>query len=286
MAQAPTLDVRFFAPPARFAGCVATVYRVQISLPPGEMVTDLLLPEWANLRFVSDCPQRLGSLGGVSLGEHGYFASGPSSRARSFSIDTARLWGIGLLPLGWATFMRAPASEFADTVLDGSTHPAFAHFAPLASALEAAEADDEAEFVTICQALDKLARPPRDEARIRAVQTAMADPFLVQVADCAAAAGLSVRTLERVCRQSFGFSPNVLLRRQRLVRTLAAFVVEKGKRWNEHLDRHYHDQSHFVREFHHFMGMSPTEYMALDHPIVASFMENRHRNWGRPVRPD
>lgn len=286
MATPSALDVRFFAPPEGYADCISTIYRVDVSLPPEEMVSDLLLPEWANIRFVKDCPRREGSLGGVGLGARGFLASGPSSRGREFSMDTARLWGVGLLPLGWATFMRVPASDLADTVVDGSVHADFAHFKPLADKLSEVTSSDETEFALICEGLAGLARPPRDQARIRAVQTAMADPFLVHIPDFAAAAGLSVRTLERVCKRAFGFSPNVILRRQRLVRTLAAFVVEKGARWNESIDRHYHDQSHFVREFHHFMGMSPTEYTAIDHPITMSFMANRQRNWGHPVRPE
>lgn len=284
MASRSPVDVRFFAPPERHAESISTIYRVEVTLPEGAIVSDLLLPEWGNLRFIKNCPVRLGNLKGLRLADGGFYACGPSSRASSFSIDSARLWGIGLLPMGWATFVRAPAHEFADRVVDGSTDPAFAHFAPLAAALAAETDDDDAELRLVHDWLDKLARPPRDEARIRTVQATMADPMLVQVTECAAAAGLSVRTLERVCRQTIGFSPNVMLRRQRLVRTLAAFVVEKGKRWNENMDRHYHDQSHFVREFHHFMGMSPTDYMALDHPIIASFMENRHRTWGAPAR--
>lgn len=284
MSDRTALDVKFFPAPEPFADCIATIYRLEIDLPPGETVSDGLLPAWGNLRFVSHSEERRGDIASNPLGAGGFFATGPTSRILPFTIGSARLWGVGLLPLGWATFVRAPAGEFVNRALDGATHPAFAHFAPFAAALEAAPADDWGEYRLLCDAFAENAQAPREEARILAVQRAMTDPYLVQIPDFASRAGVSVRTLERICLKYFGFSPNVILRRQRLVRSLASFINEGDARWSETIDRHYHDQSHFVREFHHFLGMSPSEYAAQDHPIMHAFMQNRQKVWGDPVR--
>lgn len=284
MSEQPALDLKFFPVPEQFADCITAIYRIDLDLPSDQVLTDLLLPEWSNLRFVSHSVERKGDLDGQPLDAGGFFATGPTSRPISFSIGKSRLWGFGLLPLGWANFVRSPASDLVNLATDGSRHPAFSHFAPFAAALEQAEPDDWLEYRLLCDCLMEQAMPPRDEERIRAVQEAMVDPYLVQIPDFAERAGVSVRTLERVCLKSFGFSPNVVLRRQRLVRSLASFMVEGEARWSETIDRHYHDQPHFVREFHHFMGMSPTEYAAQDHPIMRAFMENRQEVWGTPVR--
>ncbi|WP_284123755.1 helix-turn-helix domain-containing protein [Parerythrobacter aestuarii] len=284
MSDQPALDLKFFPVPDQFVDCITTIYRLEVDLPSDDVLTDLLLPEWSNLRFLSHSARRQGHLDGQPLGEGGFFATGPTNRPISFSIGKSRLWGFGLLPLGWASFVRAPASTLVNLATDGSTHPAFRHFAPIAAALEEAAIDDWSEYRLLCDGLSEQFRPPRDEERIRAVQVAMVDPYLLQIPDFAERAGVSVRTLERVCLKSFGFSPNVVLRRQRLVRSLASFMVEDEARWSETIDRHYHDQPHFVREFHHFMGMSPTEYAAQDHPIMRAFMANRQKVWGTPVR--
>jgi hypothetical protein len=61
-----------------------------------------------------------------------------------FAVGPTRLWGIGLLPLGWAKFVRGEAAEFANTVADGNTHAAFASFSPLAATLFGEEPDIEA----------------------------------------------------------------------------------------------------------------------------------------------
>ncbi len=286
MSDRAVLDLKFFPAPEQFADCITAIYRIEVHLPRGEVVSDWLLPEWGNLRFVSHSEERQGHLAEQPLGPGGFYATGPTSRTLRFSIGRARLWGFGLLPLGWAQFVRAPASALVNHALDGAGHPAFAHFARFAARLEAAPAEDWGEYRLLCEALAELARPPREEGRIRAVQQAMTDPYLLHIPDFAERAGVSVRTLERVCLKYFGFSPNVILRRQRLVRSLAAFINEGSARWSEMIDRHYHDQSHFVREFHHFMGMSPSEYAGLEHPIMRAFMANRQQVWGSPARPD
>ena len=50
------------------------------------------------------------------------------------------------------------------------------------------------------------------------------------------------------------------------------------------MDGEYHDQAQFTREFSEFMTMTPSKYAALEHPILASFMEARARIWGSPAQ--
>lgn len=64
------------------------------------------------------------------------------------------------------------------------------------------------------------------------------------------------------------------------MRSFTNFMVNDAIRWIEAIDEHYHDQAQFTREFREFMTMNPSEYAALDHPILASFMEARARVWG------
>jgi hypothetical protein len=61
-------------------------------------------------------------------------------RARfRFEVGTCRIWGIGLMPLGWAKFVPAPAAYLADAVVDGHEHEVFAPFPPLADTLFGAQ---------------------------------------------------------------------------------------------------------------------------------------------------
>jgi AraC-like DNA-binding protein len=278
------IDLKFFPVPNRWSAHLSSIYRLEVNLPAGEIVSDLLLPEWGNVRFLDKSGRSTGSLAGVSLEDGGFLATGPSTRAMPFSIGACRLWGFGLLPLGWATFVRAPAKSLVNKAFDGAAHPAHAHFTTLSRLLDDPDVDDWKQYRSVCDWLNKHAKNPRDEVRVLAMQNAIMDRFMIQIPDFAERAGVSVRTLERLSLKYFGFSPNVVLRRQRLVRSLTSFMIDGGGNWTDAIDRHYHDQPHFVREFHHFIGLSPSEYAAMSHPITDAFMENRLRVWGAPAR--
>ena len=157
----------------------------------------------------------------------------------------------------------------------------FAHFAPLADLLCDPESDIETQYDALVAALAKAMRPSRDEPRIARVHAALVNGDHASVHELASACAMSIRTLERVCTRYFGFSPKLLMRRQRFMRSLATFMLQRGGRpWTEAMDAHYHDQAQFTREFRDFMTMNPSEYAALDHPILTSFMEARAKAWG------
>jgi AraC-like DNA-binding protein len=43
------------------------------------------------------------------------------------------------------------------------------------------------------------------------------------------------------------------------------------------MDSLYHDQAQFVRDFKQFMGITQSQYAALDKPIMAAVMRERDR---------
>jgi AraC-like DNA-binding protein len=195
------------------------------------------------------------------------------------------MWGVGLLPLGWAKFVRAAAGEFADALLDGWSNEAFASFAPLAASLYGSEPDPEAELARIAaHFLAYPLAPLPDEQRILAIHAALIDPEVATVAELVNRAGVGQRTVERLCHRAFGFTPKLLLRRQRFMRSLTQYLMDPSLKWVEALDSHYHDQAQFVRDFKEFMGMSPRQYAALEHPIIGAVMHERALFAGRAVQ--
>ncbi|MEE4154433.1 MAG: helix-turn-helix domain-containing protein [Erythrobacter sp.] len=281
---------RFHAPPVEFAGCFTSFYHLSLEFEGvgtgGEaepVVADLLQPEWANMRFFCGSLPRA-ALGGVLLEGARFVATGPSSRPCRFELGAARMWGIGLLPVGWARFIAADAYALANTVLDGSRHAAFARFDAMSEALCDPALDEAAQLAVIVEHLAQAMRPHRDEPKIARVHTALVDTECHTVCDLADRAGMSIRTLERICRRYFGFTPKLLMRRQRFMRSLTSFMLERSRgsdlHWTDAMDEAYHDQAQFTREFAEFMTMLPTEYAALEHPILASFIEARARVWG------
>ena len=49
-------------------------------------------------------------------------------------------------------------------------------------------------------------------------------------------------------------------------------------KWAGAMDVSYHDQAQFVRDFHEFMGMTPSEYRQLAKPLGGPVMRERTRH--------
>lgn len=281
---AQNLRARFFAPPAQLAGCFTSFYLLEVDLAGGKHVEDYLHPEWANLRFFFGGSPETWRVDGSVLTGTPFSATGPSSGPTRFRLPATRMWGIGMLPLGWARFMDVPAKSLADTVSDGLTHPAFAAFAPLYEQLLHSDPAAEAQARLIAEFFLARDRSVRSGPQIAAVHEALVDPEIHSAAGLAARVNLTQRTLERLCARYFGFAPQHLIRRQRMMRTLSAFMLADRGNWSQVIDLNYTDHAHFTHEFQAFMHMSPSEYAALDHPILAAFMAERARVMGSPVQ--
>lgn len=277
------LRIRFFLPSPELAPYVTTYYYTEAGQADG-VIEDYLHPEWANVRLVAR-GGIFGSIGGTDMGPiPDFVATGPTSVASRFGLQSGRYWGIGLLPAGWARFVDAPANQRADAYSDIDADPAFAAFRPLRGII-AGESDVASEASAIDRHMKSLlARPAVGDARVLALHRALLDREIETVAALAAAIGLSPRSLERLANQVFGFPPKLLLRRQRFLRCLAQFMLDPSLKWLNTLDWHYHDQAHFTRDFRRFMTMSPREYGKLDHPVLRAAAVARSQVAGEAVQ--
>lgn len=280
------ITIRFALPSVGLRPYVTTYYRTEVVASPSEPVLeDLLHPEWPNLRFMG-AGWAQSAIGNAPLAPSPAFCvTGPTSKPARFRIGSGCSWGIGLMPLGWACLIDAPAHEYADSVVDGDADPAFAAFRPLAAALAAGDGDFAADLAMIEAQMAILTPKETPTARaITALNTALVDPEISTVADLAARVGMNVRSLERLSKRAFGFTPKLLLRRQRFLRSLAQFMLDPSLNWLSTLDYQYHDQAHFVRDFKRFMGMSPSAYARLDKPLLVAAARARMAIAGEAVQ--
>ncbi|MHA7820421.1 MAG: helix-turn-helix domain-containing protein [Erythrobacter sp.] len=280
------ITIRFALPGAELRPYVTTYYYTEVVASPSEpMIEDYLHPEWANLRFI-DRGLAQSAISDAPLENVPCFAAtGPTSRATRFRVSSGRSWGIGLMPLGWANLVTAPASDYADRVADGSRDKAFAAFQPLEQALGASGGDFAEELAIIEDHMAALVPVDcRDGDAITRVNNALVDPDIATVGVLAERVGMNVRSLERLSKRVFGFTPKLLLRRQRFLRSLSQFMLDPSLKWLSTLDSHYHDQAHFVRDFKRFMGMSPSSYAKLDKPILVAAARARMAIAGEAVQ--
>jgi AraC-like DNA-binding protein len=282
-----SVHVRFALPAEPLRPYVTTYYRTDVICSPHTpWVEDWLHPEWANLRFLGH-GRAHGAVGQGELRPGPAFAvNGPTSRAVRFRLSSGSSWGIGLLPLGWARLFSRPASDYADRSIDGTADPVFAAFVPLAEVLARGDGDFETQRALIESHLARIfaAAPPVAEAPILALNAALVDQDVQTVTDLAERLGTTVRSVERLSRRAFGFPPKLLLRRQRFLRSLARFMLDPSRTWIGSLDCNYHDQSHFVRDFRRFMGMSPSAYAKADKPLLVAAARARMAVAGQAVQ--
>jgi AraC-like DNA-binding protein len=97
----------------------------------------------------------------------------------------------------------------------------------------------------------------------RAVDAARADPSLSRARELAEQVGVSVRTLERICRRYVGVGPKWVLRRYRVHEACERIAAGGAPSWSSlALELGYCDQAHFIRDFRSQVGRTPVEYAA------------------------
>jgi AraC-like DNA-binding protein len=276
-------SVRFYAPDARLRPYLTAYYYVEF--PPGEPVEDLLMPEWSGVRFALRGAWSA-SVGGPDAPPRSMPVSlfGHTSRTGLIRCETPGLGlGVGILPLGWTEIVRLPAADYVDRMVDAAE--AFGdEAARVFDELAAAEGDQARNAI-----LDRFffrrieGRPPPSETLLKA-HAVLNDPAVGTTEAFAAALGVSVRQAARLSETLFGFPPKLLLRRQRFLRTLGAIRDNLNQPWAEQLDPWYYDQSHFVRDFHDFMGMSPSAYFSSKGVLLAAAGQARARALGQSLQ--
>lgn len=274
----------FIAPDAALLPYVSGYHAYAAGGSAAAPATDWFFPGWANVRFTVDAgPWH------VSFGDSEDFrvpdASlfGPSSRAIRSVASGGVLFGAGLTPLGYASLISRPAQEVADRVIPlpevWSGTGEIQRQLSRAQSLEAIKAIFDAEIA-------RRLTPPRAEtrARVEALHGLLVHEHSVRVEDTAARLGLAIRTLNRVTTDAFGFSPKLLLRRSRFLKSLMAALREPERPLSEVIDSAYFDHSHFIRDSNDFLGMPPQRFLDLVTPLMRQSMTNRSSALGGPVQ--
>ncbi|MBT9473926.1 MAG: helix-turn-helix domain-containing protein [Pseudomonadota bacterium] len=265
--ETSTPSVRFRLPDPALRRFITAYYFVEVPDGPMGAVADLLHPEWANVRFVLGGHWAMELDGTTYDPAPGAALFGPTSVTGTVRGEAGSVLGIGLLPLGWAQFFTEPAAAFADRVT-----PLVQVFGDRAeavyAALNAAGSDDAQVAILDEFFLALAAAGGAPDSLLTRAHDLLIDPAIGSVEALAKALGVSSRHLARLSLRMFGFAPKLLLRRQRFLRTLQELREHPGEGSASLIDAWYYDQSHFVRDFHRFMGMSPSAYFALPHQLL------------------
>jgi len=278
MAQA---TVNFYLPAPGLRHAISTYYVLRIG--GSEEVEDIIHPEWANVRLILSGRWRVQLMERSIESVPAAAISGTLERGVVVRGTPGVVVGVGILPEGWVRLTGQSADGFADR-----WRPLTDAFGDSANDLvpaPGAVADGDELFATLDQYFtDRLAQGATVSPVVRKAHAALISPDTRSVEIWAAALSLSTRQLNRLCLQYFGLLPKRLLRRQRFLRTLAAMRDVEPGAWSGVIDANYVDQPHFIREFHYYLGMSPSAYFARPQPFMRQAGDRRQALLGSPVQ--
>jgi AraC-like DNA-binding protein len=185
------------------------------------------------------------------------------THSKAFAIDAYQphVMGVQFRPGGSFPFFRAPSREFQNVQLSLEDI-----WGPKAQRLhqrlvEAASPKDKFDILERAM----LSVVTRDLEHHPAVALALArfarNPS-ASVAATATQAGVSQKKLIRLFTDEVGFTPKLYLRVTRFQRVLERIAHAPCVDWGDVVERHgYYDQSHFIRDFKEFSGLSPSVYL-------------------------
>jgi len=201
--------------------------------------------------------------GAAAEGLAGAIVAGPRSRYEVIDTECQKLLaGVTLRAEGAALLLGAPVGELTDSdvPLDALWGEAARRWRERVMEARTAEGRLAALESGLTERLPEEG-PPRVVAY--GVEELRRGGESARLAAVAEATGLSQRRFIELFRQHVGMGPKVFQRVQRFQAALRMAHAGRRVSWSElALECGYYDQSHFVRDFREFSGMTPGEYAA------------------------
>ena len=273
---APPIALRYFEPAPDLKPFIASYYLFRVDLP---FMDDVMRADLAQLRFMLSGQGLYGFGTGRSMHTPEVCLLGPTMGATQFAVKgPLHVFGVSILPAGWAALIRDDASGHSD-MADNAADV----LGPLVDdALDAMRNAASPELmVSIANATMRalLARaqdPPFWFTRL--TDTWLTGELSPQVDWLIAESGMSSRQIERLARRIYGAPPKMLARKYRALR--AASLISAQGEWPITWDYAFYDQSHFIREFKQFTGLTPRQFQ-IDPPPVMRLTMGRRRLAGK-----
>ncbi len=274
---------RNYTPSVTMAPYIARHYIFSVDAPDSFELTEHLLSETAFIRvlLLGDWAAELVPGEWSVAGPMVFF--GPNSRPLRVRVRGGfRVVGIAICPAAWSAFFDDPADLYADRMLPlgelwGERSDA------LYRAIAAVERDDAEGDAAIVAAIEAhvsaliaargniAAKVPMQHFELIARNDSTA-----LIRDVADRLGMTERQLERNCRACFGMSPKALLRRSRFLDMATALRGISHPDEQELAALRYYDQSHLIREFRHFITMTPGQFVQTATPLLTAGLELRN----------
>ena len=251
------IGLRYFAPAPDLRRHLSAYYIFRADLP---QVSDVIRADMAQLRFMVSGLGSYGFADGRCIAAPEITLLGPTTAATRFDVaGPVLVFGVGILPAGWAALVEEDASLFADSLVDAVD----VFGGMLEDTLDAMRFDNRgSRMIAMVDAVMRGLLADAVDAPYWF--TTMADRWLTTDASPSVdvlvrEAGVSARQVERLARRIYGAPPKLLARKYRALRCSARIALDHES-WQALCDDgSFYDQSHFIREFKHFVGITPNQ---------------------------
>ncbi len=203
------------------------------------------------------------------------FLLGPTNGAYLLNVEAGtRVFGVGIRPRGWRPLLGFSAAEIADSIYDltdfggrmGRSTIEEIRNAPSLPAMAAAADRFFAHLIAH--------RTARNNTYPVALEQWLADPNDLDLDRLIELMDVSRRQTDRIAKQVFGASPKLLQRKYRALR--AADRIRAGKAlWVAAAGDGFYDQSHFIKEFKSFIGVTPGQFASVEAKWITAVQTKR-----------
>ena len=258
---------------------VARIMSAEVNAPPGTIIRCGMFNDSASLRVLFHGRWGADTADGpasYNLGNEGQaLFFGAHTRTMPITVDGSfRVAGLSLRPGAEHALGGILPSLSMDRIIDfdeivghgrlggrfdvGSSHEAWAdRFEALLR-----------EFVV------RRNPPPPDPVTLAFDRFAFVSPD-AHVSEFLEGYGVTQRTLERIVKRDFGMTPKQVLRRARVLDMASQLLGVAAPEEAEELALRFFDQSHQIREFSHFFGMTPQQLARRPNPLLRITLEGR-----------
>jgi len=235
-----------------------------------------LCAEMGNIRIMLEGGGVLHTPEGASQIVTSAYLIGPTMGAYCMEAYAGtRVFGIGIRPKGWITLCGMSAEEATDRVIDLTS---------FAGGLARSSIDEIRNAMSLADmglAADRFfagliaKKAPRAQSTYpEAVACWLLDSNDQSLDRLLEMMDLSRRQTDRIAKMYFGASPKYLQRKYRALR--AADRIRGGATdWMTAAGGAFYDQSHFIKEFRTFIGVTPGDFLTGQAQLIDEIQEQR-----------
>ena len=273
-AKAPNMvALDYFAPPPELASYFGAMY---LFTADQQLVADHTRADFAQIRFMLTGSGNYLFQDGRATATPSCCLLGPTSAATHFKvIGPLQVIGISVLPLGWAALGVGGAQAIADDLLDLADRcgPQWEEMLRRLRLLESLDVAADMLWGFLADQMQDVTEAER--VFVAATDAWLADERSPRIDRLQEATSLSARQVARWCNRLYGAPPKYLARKYRALRC-ALLLARDNVEWTELCDDGaFYDQSHFIREMRHFIGLTPTELRERSSIVIRLSMNRR-----------